>query len=104
MMFQEMVSVTTEEELHAYGIIRAICCREVPFEDIYLRDAKTYCAILYQDNNRKPIVRLFFDRKVPRIIIFDPERKEQIFDIERVDDIYRYAEQLCARVRALKAA
>ncbi len=94
--------ITTEEEIQAYGVIRAICCSIVPAKDIYLRDAKSYCAILYEDNNRKPIARLLMDRKVPRIIIFTPEKEEEVFDLEGgVEDIYNYADKLRARVAAL---
>lgn len=94
--------ITTEEELHAFGIIRAICCADVPATDITIRDAKSYCGILYQDNNRKPIARLFFDRKIPRIVIFDENREEQVFDMESVEDIYTYSDHLRARVRSLQ--
>lgn len=95
--------VTTEEEVQAFGIIQAICCSEVPATDIYMRDAKSYCAILYQDNNRKPIARLLFDRQIPRIIIFSPNRSEQVFDItEGLEEIYKYQNELRDRVRALR--
>ena len=93
---------TTEEELHAWGIIRAICCAEVPVDEITLRDAKSYCAILYQDNNRKPVARLFFDRKVPRICFFDENREEHYFDLESIEDIYKHSEILRKRVASLR--
>ncbi|WP_018018414.1 type I restriction enzyme HsdR N-terminal domain-containing protein [Corynebacterium ciconiae] len=94
--------VTTEEELQAFGIIRAICCSEVPVSDITLRDAKSYCAILYKDNNRKPIARLFFDRKVPRIVFFDSAREPHVFDLSGVDEIYNYSQILRERCMALR--
>lgn len=94
--------VTTEEEIAAFNIIRAICCAEVPAADIALRDAKSYCAILFEDNNRKPIARLYFDRQVPRIGIFDANKEEQQLDISAVEDIYQFADQLRARCVALK--
>ena len=94
--------VTTDDELEAYAIIRAICCAEVPPKDIALRDAKSYCAILYKDNNRLPIARLQFDRQLPRIIIFTPDKKEEAFDLDGgIVDIYKYTEQLLARIRSL---
>ncbi|AIU32467.1 MULTISPECIES: type I restriction enzyme HsdR N-terminal domain-containing protein [Corynebacterium] len=94
--------VTTEEELQAFGIIRAICCSEVPIADIVMRDAKTYCAILYKDNNRNPIARLYLDRRVPRIGIFDAVREEHLFDLGAVDEIYEHTDLLRERCRALK--
>lgn len=94
--------ITTDEELQAFAIIKAICCSEVPTSDIALRDAKSYCAILFKDNNRKPIARLFFDRKIPRISIFDETKHEHSYDLQAIEDIYSYAEQLRRRVVALR--
>ncbi|AKK10232.1 type I restriction enzyme HsdR N-terminal domain-containing protein [Corynebacterium uterequi] len=94
--------VTTEEEMQAFGIIRAICCSEIPVADISMRDAKTYCAILYRNNNRTPIARLYFDRRVPRIVIFDAERVEHPIDLESVDGIYEHAQLLRDRCIALR--
>jgi protein of hypothetical function DUF450 (fragment) len=94
--------VTTEEEIEAWNIIRAICCNEVPATDITIRDAKSYCAVLYKDNNRKPIARLFFDRKVPRIVIFDTQKNENVHDITAVPDLYSLADELRERVIFLR--
>ena len=94
--------ITTEEEFQGYGIIRAICCSEVPITDITMRDAKSYCAILYQDNNRKPLARLFFDRKIPRIGIFNEGREMEVFDLTAIEDIYKHADLLRERCRALR--
>ncbi|ALC06578.1 type IV restriction endonuclease [Corynebacterium deserti GIMN1.010] len=93
--------VTTEEEIQGHSIVRAICCSEIPAQDVTMRDAKSYCAILFQDNNRKPIARLYFDRKVPRIAIFTPEGEREQFDLESIEDIYQHADLLRARVVAL---
>lgn len=94
--------VTTEEELQAFGIIRAIGCAEVPPSDITLRDAKSYCAIFYQDNNRKPIARLHFDRKIPRISLYDGDKNETVHDLDSIEDIYTHAEAIRACLRALR--
>lgn len=94
--------VTTEEEIQAFNIIRAICCSEAPASDIHMRDAKSYCAILFKDNNRKPIARLQLDRQIPRIIIFTPEREEEVFDLPGgVEEIYQHADKLRARIKSL---
>lgn len=92
--------VTTPEEVEGFSIIRAVCCSEVPAKDVIMRDAKSYCAVLYQDNNRKPIARLYFDRKIPRIGIFDSNKKEHFHDLNEISDIYNHAEKLRERVRA----
>jgi hypothetical protein len=54
-------TVTTEEELEGYRIVRAIVCSEVPIARIVARDTKTYFGILLDDNNRKSIARLWFN-------------------------------------------
>lgn len=94
--------VTTDEEIEAFWIIRAIACAEVPINDIAIRDAKTYCAILFQNNNRKPIARLYFDRRVPQIGIFDVDREEHRFDLSNLADIYQHSELIRARCASLK--
>lgn len=94
--------VTTEEELQGFAIIRAICCSEVPASEIFIRDAKSYCAILYRDNNRKPIARLLFDRQIPRLVLFTPDGEQENIEIPNgTEEIYNYADQLRQRVRAL---
>ncbi|RIX36254.1 restriction endonuclease [Corynebacterium falsenii] len=95
--------VTTDDEIEAFNIIRAICCTEVPAREIVMRDAKSYCAILYQDNNRKPIARLYFDRRVPRIGIFDENKNENLHDLEEISDIYAHSDNLRARAQALSS-
>ena len=50
--------VTTEDEIDAYAIIKAIACAEVDPARVTMRDAKSYCAIFLDDNNRRPIARL----------------------------------------------
>ena len=52
---------TTAEELNGLNIVRAILCEIIEPKRIVLRDAKSYCAILFDDNNRKPICRLRFN-------------------------------------------
>lgn len=94
--------ITTEEEIAAFNIIRAIGCAEVPATDIHIRDAKTYCSILYLDNNRKAIVRLHFDRKIPRITI--PGANEASHDLSSVEDIFQHSDAIRARLRELRDA
>lgn len=92
---------TTSEEIEAFQVIKAIARQKVPASRITIRDAKTYCAILFDDNNRKPIARLRFNSANRRIGIFDQDRQEIQHPIEALDDIYDHAELILARVEAL---
>ena len=86
---------TSPEELEGFHIVRAIIRGAVPPKRVTMRDAQTYCAILLDDNNRKPICRLRFNNvQKLRIGIFNDKKEEEQFSLETVDDIHNYAEQL----------
>jgi predicted type IV restriction endonuclease len=85
---------TTEEELDGYRIVRAIVCSEVPIARIVARDTKTYFGILLDDNNRKPIARLWFNRSKKYLGVFDENKVETRIAINGVEDIYHHADQL----------
>ena len=81
---------TTEEEIDAVRIIKAIACEIVDPERIVMRDAKSYCAVLLDDNNRKPIVRLYLSNDRKRIGLFSG-KIEQKFNLDKIGDIYKYS-------------
>ena len=91
---------TTEDELLAFSIVRAIVCAVVDVNRVTLRDTKSYCGVLLDDNNRKPICRLHFNRKQKYIGIFDAEKNEERVKLETVEGIYALAEKLRAAVSA----
>jgi hypothetical protein len=85
---------TTEEELEGFRIVRAIVCGEVASARVVARDAKTYFGVLLDDNNRKPIARLWFNRSKKYLGVFDEQKVETRVPLERVEDIYAHAEVL----------
>jgi len=93
--------VTTEEEKEAHRIIRAIGARVVNVQRIAMRDAKSYCAILMDDNNRRPICRLYFNAaKSKSIVIFDADKNETKHKIEMIEDLYQHASAIEAVIRS----
>jgi len=52
--------------------------------------------ILLDDNNRKPICRLHFNRKQKYLGVFDEHKKERQEPIESLNDIYNFADALKA--------
>jgi hypothetical protein len=59
-----------------------------------MRDQQTYCGILFDDNNRKPLVRLWFNTSQKQIELFDSEdRQERKIPIAKVSDIYQFADR-----------
>jgi len=85
--------VTTQEEMEAYYIVRAILRQNVDVSRVIHRDTQSYMGILMDDNNRKPVCRLHFNGKKKAITLFDCEGGEKI-DLTLLDDIYQYSERL----------
>lgn len=92
--------VTTPEELEGYNIVRAIVCGDVKPARVAQRDAKSYFAILLDDNNRKPIARLHFNREQKYLGLFDANKAETRFPISSLEDIYEHADALRTSVKA----
>lgn len=92
---------TTLEELEGYQIVKAIACSEVKPQRVMHRDAKSYFAVLLDDNNRKPIARLHFNGKKQKYLgLFDSDKVETKHPIESLDDIYTYAAPIRDAVRS----
>lgn len=93
--------VTTEDEIQAFMIFRAIGSRVAPVNRITMRDARSYCSIFVDDNNRKPIARLYFNGKTTRSVgIMDPAKSETRHQIDDLSDIYRFSEQVVETVKS----
>lgn len=91
--------VTTDDEREAFFIVRAILREVVDVKRIALRDQQTYCSVLLDDNNRRPIARFLFDRAKKQVSLFDNEqRKEERLPIETLDDLYGLAARIKAAV------
>ncbi|MFD1211497.1 type I restriction endonuclease [Arthrobacter sp. GCM10027362] len=91
---------TTLEELEGYQIVRAIVCSEVKPSRVAQRDAKSYFAVLLDDNNRKPIARLHFNRTQKYLGLFDENKAETRVPINSLEEIFEHTEALRATVRS----
>ena len=91
---------TTLEELEGYQIVKAIACSEVKPHQVTHRDAKSYFAILLDNNNRKAIARLHFNSKKQKYIgLFDGEKNETRHPIDSPDEIYLHADAIRETVK-----
>lgn len=87
--------VTTTEELEAFLIVKAIVASIIEPSRVKMRDGKSYCSVLLDDTNRKPVCRLRFNSKSKRYLgLFDAEKNENKVEIATSDDIYRFSDQL----------
>jgi stress response protein SCP2 len=88
------------DEIEGHAIIKCILRDKVDTERIEMRSVQSYCGILLDHNNRRPICRLYL--KNPRQMVLElfdqgKDRGEKI-SIETLDDIYHHAERLKATV------
>jgi len=91
--------ITTEEEREGFLIVRAIVRDLLKPGRIFLRDQRSYCGILVDNNNRKPLARLWFNRSVRYLGLFDGEREDKV-RVETLDDIYDFADRLRATAQS----
>lgn len=90
---------TSLEELEGFHTIRAILRGTVGSRRIFMRDAQTYCAVLLDDNNRKPICRLRFNNTQKlRLGLFNDKKEEELVSLESLDDIFNFSDRLKATV------
>lgn len=91
---RESKIITTIEELEAYAIVKAILRKAVSSDRIAYRDTESYFGILLDDNNRKWICRVHLMASVKYITVADENKKPVRYDIETIDDIYQYSEEI----------
>lgn len=93
--------VTTEEEIESYLIVKSILRPVVDISRVVHRDAQSYFAILLDDNNRKPICRMYFNALSKKYIAtFDENKKETRHEITSLNDIYDYSEALRETIKS----
>ena len=92
---------TTQEEIDGFHIVRAIGSRTVDPKRIHMRDAKSYCAILLDDNNRKTIVRLHFNSATSRYVGVFKGKEETRHPVDEPIDLYKFEDSIRARLTEL---
>lgn len=94
---------TTIEEIEGFHIVKSILRDVINPRRVFMRDAQSYCAILLDDNNRKPICRLRFNNSAKLVLGLFNGKDEERLPLADVDEIYRYADRLKATVAAIEA-
>lgn len=80
--------------------VKSILRNNIDAERITYRDAVSYFAIFVDDNNRKPICRLYFNSETnKKIAIIDDNKKEIKHKINSLDDIYLYSQDLIDSIK-----
>lgn len=92
---EEPKFITTEEEIEASQIVKAILREQLPSSRIAFRDTQSYFGILLDDNNRKPLCRLHFNSSNKYLEVFNhgKDNGEKKL-LSSIDDIYNYKTEL----------
>jgi hypothetical protein len=90
--------ITTDEEISGFRIVQAIAARHVSPERIFIRDSKSYCAILLDDNNRRTLARLHFNSPTTRYLGTFTDKTETRHLISSVTDIYKFEDEIVKRI------
>ncbi len=96
--------LTTEEEVAGFNIVRAIGAKVVDPRRIIMRDAKSYCAVLLDDNNRKPIVRLHFNSPTTRYLGTFEGKSETRHPVSDPVEIYQHAAAIVSQLERLSGS
>lgn len=107
---EESDIITTEEEIQGFYIVRAIVSEIIDVDRITMRDRKSYCGILFDNNKNYTVCRLYFnDFDNLAIAFFDSMNKdengtriEEKIAINKINDIYKYKDKLLDTVRVYK--
>jgi len=100
--------ITIDEETEGFYIVRAILSEIIDSDRVCIRDRKSYCGVLLDDNHLYPICRLYFNDLDNLVVaFFDSMQKdkhggrvEEKIAINKVVEIYNYKEKLLETVRA----
>lgn len=90
--------ITTEEELEAYYIVKSILRQHINADRIMYKDVQSYFGINIDGKVKQTICRLYFNSKNKSIVIFAPDKTEIEHQINTLDDIYQYQDEIIKSV------
>lgn len=90
--------MTTQEELEGFIVVRSLLHGTVDLKRIAYRDQQSYFSVLLDDNNRKPICKLWYNGSKKYLGIFDANKTETKHLIQGNDDLFNFADQLKSAV------
>ena len=90
---------TIPEEWQALGFIQGLLCRAISPERVTMRDARSYCAILVDDNNRKTLARLYLEGQKKKIEL---PKIEKVIDLQSFSDLKKAKSSLFAALNKIE--
>ena len=95
--------VTTDEELASLYIVKSILHGIVDWDRVTLEDFKGHCNIRMDNKWNKRLLVLYMNnpKRMKIGLVGEKNNVTETVNIERVDDIYQYAEQIRERAKSL---
>lgn len=91
---QENLIVTTEEELQGFYVVKSILHGIVDLNRVVYRDTVSYFGVLLDDNNRKTICRLHFNRSKKYLEVFDKDKKGTKHLVDGPESLYDLSNEI----------
>ena len=95
--------VTTDEELQAYYIVKAILASEVDMSQVSYKDTYRYFAVLYGDTPARWVCRLRLTARKKSLILPAESGDDVKHELSGLDDIYGHKEAIIASARRFVA-
>lgn len=88
--------VTTPEELESYSIVKVLLRDVISPDRIYYRDNKSYFNIIIDNNIRKWIIGVFFEKNRNFIVLNDAaiDKERTVIDFQNPIDIMNHQEKI----------
>jgi len=91
---------TTVTELEGFAIIKSLLFGAIDLNMITSKDTESYFGVLYNNNTRKWICRMFLDAQKKSIIIPDIDNPNGVrYYIDSLNDLYNYKDKLIQAVK-----
>jgi hypothetical protein len=86
--------VTTQEEMEAFYIVKAILRPNIDIDRVTFKDTQNWFNVLIDESIRKSVCKLYFNGKKKYIGILDENKKEVKSEIGDINDIFNHSQQL----------
>jgi hypothetical protein len=86
--------VTTQEEMEAFYIVKAILRPNIDIDRVTFKDTQNWFNVLIDESIRKSVCKLYFNGKKKYIGILDENKKEVKSEIGNINDIFNHSQQL----------
>ena len=88
---EDKVTEPTEEELHAFYIVKGILAEVADVEQIFYKDTVNYLSIIYENKVTKWVCRIVLKRS-SKILVFPSDVTNEKITLNAISDLYKYRE------------